>query len=126
MNHSTFINRAWLPAAIALAIGLIAHQSNAQSDTLLSRNAATFASSQFQAANLAVDGDLVSRWESTHGVDPSWLTLDLGSSFNLTRAVSTGKQPTRPTTPFRVPLTIPPGPRSPHAPAAPLVNVPIA
>lgn len=87
MNHSIFVNRAWLPAAIALALGFIAHQSNAQSDTLLSRNATAFASSQFQAASLAVDGDLASRWESTHGVDPSWLTLDLGSSFNLTRAV---------------------------------------
>lgn len=79
--------RPWLPAAIALAAGLIAGQAIAQTDTLLSRNVATSASSQLQAANLAVDGDLGSRWESTHGIDPSWLALDLGSNYNLTRAV---------------------------------------
>lgn len=38
-------------------------------------------------ASLAVDGDLLTRWESALGVDPSWLTLDLGANYALSRAV---------------------------------------
>ncbi len=33
----------------------------------------------------AVDGDLATRWESAHGVDPSSLVLDLGAPFALLR-----------------------------------------
>ena len=36
-------------------------------------------------ASLAVDGSLATRWESAHGIDPSWLTLDLGQSYVLVR-----------------------------------------
>ncbi|MED6333800.1 MAG: di-heme oxidoredictase family protein [Planctomycetota bacterium] len=36
-------------------------------------------------ASLAVDGKMATRWESAHGIDPSWLTLDLGTSFALHR-----------------------------------------
>lgn len=61
--------------------------ANAQTDQLLSRNVTATASSQLQPANLAVDGDAGTRWESTHAVDPASLTLDLGNSYNLTRAV---------------------------------------
>ncbi|MFT4537788.1 MAG: CxxC motif-containing protein (DUF1111 family)/predicted lipoprotein with Yx(FWY)xxD motif [Planctomycetota bacterium] len=35
----------------------------------------------------AVDRNLATRWESTHGIDPSWLKLDLGSGHTLTRTV---------------------------------------
>lgn len=38
-------------------------------------------------AALAVDGDLDTRWESQHGVDPSWLSLDLGMARILDRVV---------------------------------------
>jgi CxxC motif-containing protein (DUF1111 family) len=38
-------------------------------------------------ASQAVDGNQVTRWESAHGVDPSWLTLDLGASYALSRTV---------------------------------------
>lgn len=74
--------------AAILGIGaLFASSGQAQTDTLLSRNAATTASSQLQAASLAVDGNAGTRWESTHAVDPATLTLDLGNSYNLSRAV---------------------------------------
>ena len=43
------------------------------------------ASTELQSASLAVDDLPGTRWESLHGVDPSWLTLDLGQSFPLTR-----------------------------------------
>lgn len=73
--------------SIALACVLFSSLSQAQTETLLSRNAVTTASSQVQAAALAVDGNTGTRWESTHGVDPATLTLDLGNNYNLTRAV---------------------------------------
>jgi regulation of enolase protein 1 (concanavalin A-like superfamily) len=76
-----------LRSSIALASVLISCLSQAQTETLLSRNAVTSASSQVQAAALAVDGNTATRWESTHAVDPATLTIDLGNSYNLTRAV---------------------------------------
>jgi len=36
---------------------------------------------------LAVDGNITTRWESVHGIDPSWLTLDLGGSYSLTDVI---------------------------------------
>lgn len=47
---------------------------------------ATATASSFGAsggASSAVDGDNTTRWESSHGIDPSWLTLDLGQSYTL-------------------------------------------
>ena len=41
------------------------------------------ASSALQAAADAVDGNAGTRWESTAGVDPSWISVDLGESYNL-------------------------------------------
>lgn len=38
-------------------------------------------------ANLAVDGNLSSRWESQFNIDPSTLTLDLSAAFSLTQVV---------------------------------------
>lgn len=50
-------------------------------------SATATASSQGAAGgpSLTVDGDLSTRWESAHGVDPSWLVLDLGAPFALVR-----------------------------------------
>ena len=35
----------------------------------------------------AVDGFLSTRWESSFGVDPSWLEVDLGAAFELTEVI---------------------------------------
>ena len=40
-----------------------------------------------QPSSYAVDGNSGTRWESTHGVSPSWISLDLGSTFALTQVV---------------------------------------
>lgn len=50
-------------------------------------SASATASSQGAAGgpSLAVDGDLSTRWESAHGVDPSSLVLDFGAAFALIR-----------------------------------------
>lgn len=37
--------------------------------------------------SLAVDGNLATRWESAHGIDPSWIALDLGAPFALHRGL---------------------------------------
>ncbi len=34
-------------------------------------------------AALTIDGSLATRWESVHGIDPSWLTIDLGVAVDL-------------------------------------------
>lgn len=44
------------------------------------------ASSELQSATLAVDGQMGSRWESAHGVDPASLTLDFGEIATLDSA----------------------------------------
>ncbi|MFK8030099.1 MAG: di-heme oxidoredictase family protein [Gammaproteobacteria bacterium] len=41
--------------------------------------------SEFQPASRAVDGNMSTRWESVHGVDPGILVLDFSQSFPLTR-----------------------------------------
>ena len=38
-------------------------------------------------ASYAVDGNLATRWESTHGVDPSWISLDLGADYELYQVI---------------------------------------
>lgn len=35
-------------------------------------------------AAMAVDGSTGTRWESAQGVDPQWITVDLGQSYNIT------------------------------------------
>lgn len=56
---------------------------NAQ--TNLALNAPASGSTNLQPGSYATDGNPSTRWESAHGVDPSWLTVDLGSSKNLAR-----------------------------------------
>jgi CxxC motif-containing protein (DUF1111 family)/predicted lipoprotein with Yx(FWY)xxD motif len=37
--------------------------------------------------NLTVDDNLVTRWESQWGIDPTWLVLDFGSVYTLTETI---------------------------------------
>lgn len=61
--------------------------SSAVASVLVSQGKTATASTALQAASLAVDGDAGTRWESNHGVDPSWIMVDLGSTKNLTQVV---------------------------------------
>lgn len=47
----------------------------------------TFASTALGASANAVDGNMSTRWESTHGADPSWITVDLAAQKILTSVV---------------------------------------
>lgn len=38
-------------------------------------------------AYLAADGNINTRWESQHGIDPSWLKIDLGDTYTLTETI---------------------------------------
>lgn len=82
--------------APALALTLLCGISQAQAPGAISPEArprllpaTATASSEGPAggAHLAVDGDLATRWESVHGIDPSWLVLDLGQARALDRTV---------------------------------------
>ena len=75
--------------AIALLVGTPAHSSAiaAQSGGPLPATATASTQLPNGSASLAVDGNLATRWESAHGVDPSWLTLDLGATHDLWRVV---------------------------------------
>lgn len=54
---------------------------------LLSATATASSTGAAGGPALAVDGSLTTRWESLHGTDPSWITLDLGASYTLTDVV---------------------------------------
>lgn len=58
---------------------------NNPTPTNVALNKSTSASSQLQSAAFAVDGDMSTRWESNHNVDPGVLTVDLGSTSNLSQ-----------------------------------------
>ncbi len=49
----------------------------------LALNKAATGSTNIQAASLAVDGNGTTRWESAHQLDPSWISVDLGSAYSL-------------------------------------------
>ncbi|MES2826107.1 MAG: di-heme oxidoredictase family protein [Pseudomonadota bacterium] len=49
----------------------------------LALNKVASASSILQSPNLAIDGNAATRWESAHGIDPSWLKVDLGNQTAL-------------------------------------------
>ena len=59
--------------------------------------AAVTARTPLQAASLAVDGKNF-RWESSHGVSPSWLTLDLEAALPYLKWLFIGRRPTQRTT----------------------------
>lgn len=61
--------------------------SSVASAGLLSSGKPVTASSNLQPASNAVDGNAGTRWESTQGVSPSWLAVDLGSAKALTQVV---------------------------------------
>lgn len=63
----------------------ISHNLFAQ--TNLAQNKAATASSALTPALNAVDGNGGTRWESTHGISPSWLSVDLGANYNLSSVV---------------------------------------
>lgn len=54
---------------------------------LVSNGRPTFASTQLQPSANAVDGSGTTRWESAHGVSPSWITVDLGSPTAVSSVV---------------------------------------
>src|SRR5207302_1521945 len=57
--------------------------------TNLALNRPVTASSALQAATGAVDGNAGTRWESTQGVDPQWIFVDLGATFSVNKVVLT-------------------------------------
>jgi hypothetical protein len=61
--------------------------SSAPASVLVSQGRPVTASTSFQPAANAVDGVAGTRWESNHGVSPSWLMVDLGSNRSLTQVV---------------------------------------
>jgi hypothetical protein len=69
-------------AAIALLLsGEVYAQTN------LALNKITSASTALLPASAAVDGNSSSRWESNHGIENSWIQVDLGADVNLTSTV---------------------------------------
>ncbi|RYG02762.1 MAG: discoidin domain-containing protein [Chitinophagaceae bacterium] len=60
-------------------------QLHAQTDLAL--NKPVTASTAGLPASNAVDGNGSTRWGSTVGVDPSWITVDLGSNYSLSSVV---------------------------------------
>ena len=61
--------------------------SSTAAPVLVSTGRPVTASSEMQPAANAVDGNAGTRWESTHGVAASWITVDLGTAKNLTSVV---------------------------------------
>ena len=57
------------------------------SNAVLLSATATASSQLTGAASLAVDGSMATRWESAHGTDPSWITLDLGGAYDLANVI---------------------------------------
>ena len=64
-----------------------ANESAVNADIFNQNNKAknTTATASSGNAELAVDGNTTSRWESTHGVDPSWIAVDLGSAQKISK-----------------------------------------
>ncbi len=61
--------------------------SSIAAGTNLALGHVTAASTALQAAANAVDGNAGTRWESAQGVDPSWISVDLGAQFALSSVV---------------------------------------
>jgi hypothetical protein len=64
------------------AVSSSSSSSNNQNAVVLPVVSAT-ASTEMNPASLAIDNNPGTRWESTHGIDPSWLSLDLGAVKSL-------------------------------------------
>ncbi|MCE3252964.1 MAG: hypothetical protein K0Q67_1984 [Cellvibrio sp.] len=63
----------------------LSHNLFAQTNLALNKTAT--ASSALTPALNAVDGNGGTRWESAHGVSPSWLSVDLGANYALSSVV---------------------------------------
>ncbi len=71
---------------VALASsGLCVQTTNAQTININPVNA--IGSTNLQPASFAIDNNGSTRWESSHGVSPSSLTLDLGQAYALNQVV---------------------------------------
>jgi hypothetical protein len=81
-----------LTAVLALSlIGsmFIAAPSVASADSVniaLNKTATASSVNGANTASLAFDGNTGTRWESTQGVDPQWIEVDLGSNYSVTGA----------------------------------------
>ena len=72
----------------ALMVGLQSQRAIAQATNLALNKPATASSALGgNTAAMAFDGNVNTRWESAHGVDPSWVQVDLGSTYSLTSVV---------------------------------------
>jgi beta-glucanase (GH16 family) len=80
-NISKSFNRFMGPLLILLCCG----HASAQVDLAL--NKVTAASTAALPSSYAVDGNGATRWGSTVGIDPSWLSVDLGSNKSLASVV---------------------------------------
>ncbi|WP_158304048.1 di-heme oxidoredictase family protein [Cellvibrio japonicus] len=79
----TRLARALLVVCLSLPLMLLSGVSQAQTNVAVNKPVA--ASSALQPAGNAVDGNAASRWESTHGETPSWISVDLGAVYSLSR-----------------------------------------
>lgn len=59
--------------------------NDANSNLALNRPGVASSVKGANGANLAFDGDVASRWESLDAIDPSWIYVDLGNSYNVNR-----------------------------------------
>jgi hypothetical protein len=82
---SSFSTR--LLSLLVLLIGMLPTSSALAQTTNLALNKPVTCSSiehaGFPCASV-VDGNAGTRWSSAHGVDPQWIYVDLGQSYNLT------------------------------------------
>ena len=81
-----FVIVALLVGALGLSLPRFALAKPALQATNVALNKTATASSVFgtNTAALAFDGNLGTRWESAQGVDPQWVQVDLGATYNLT------------------------------------------
>ncbi|WP_052417561.1 di-heme oxidoredictase family protein [Cellvibrio mixtus] len=75
---------AWLFVALASS-SLFMQTTNAQ--TININPVSITGSTNLQPASFAIDNNNATRWESSHGVSPSSLTLDLGQAYALNQVV---------------------------------------
>ncbi len=53
----------------------------------VTKNSSIYASTEMQPAENAIDGNANSRWESEIGVDPQWIYLDMGGTYDVTEVI---------------------------------------
>ena len=53
----------------------------------VTKNCSIYASTETQAAENAIDGNTGTRWESEVGVDPQWIYLDMGGTYDVTEVI---------------------------------------